>query len=112
MQTATNNWQELCRFTDQSLARAVATSIAAMEFDVRLIEIEDPNQYVIEVDSDNFNALNDLLQEIVDEQIEFDALLEFNHATRGFRLDELLLGRTKSFLKRRGNFCTMQRSVK
>lgn len=82
MQAIANNWQELCRFTDQNLARAVATSIAAMEFDVRLIEIEDPNQYVIEVDHDNWSVLNDLLQEIVDEQIEFDDLLEFHQATR------------------------------
>ena len=80
-----NQWQELCRFTDQSLSRAVATSIAAMEFDVRLIEIGNPNQrqYVIEVDHDHFDALNEILQEIVDEQIEFDELLEFNSATHG-----------------------------
>lgn len=83
MQAIANNWQELCRFTDQALARAVATSIAAMEFDVRLIEIASPNQYVIEVDHDNWSALSDLLQEIVDEQIEFDDLLEIHQATRG-----------------------------
>ncbi|MCH8823713.1 MAG: hypothetical protein IH984_09425 [Planctomycetes bacterium] len=80
----TNQWQELCRFTDQTLARAVATSIAAMEFDVRLIEIGNLNQrqYVIEVDCEHFDALNEILQEIVDEQIEFDELLEFNCTTR------------------------------
>lgn len=77
-----NPWQELCRFTDQTLSRAVATSIAAMEFDVRLIEIGNPNQYVIEVDHEHFDALNEILQEIVDEQIEFDELLEFNCTTR------------------------------
>ena len=81
----TNQWQELCRFTDQSLSRAVATSIAAMEFDVRLIEIgnQSDRQFVIEVDHEHFDALNDILQEIVDEQIEFDDLLELHHATRG-----------------------------
>lgn len=80
-----NQWQELCRFTDQTLSRAVATSIAAMEFDVRLIEIGNLNQrqYVIEVDHEHFDGLNEILQEIVDEQIEFDELLEFNSATRG-----------------------------
>lgn len=62
----TNKWQELCRFTEQTLARAVATSIAAMEFDVRLIEFENQSQsqYVIEVDHEHFNALNDILHEI------------------------------------------------
>lgn len=79
-----NQWQELCRFTDQTLSQAVATSIASMEFDVRLIEIENHNnrQFVIEVDHEHFEALNDILQEIVDEQIEFDDLLELHQATR------------------------------
>lgn len=81
----TNQWRELCRFTEQNLSQAVATSIAAMEFDVRLIEIGNQNQrqYVIEVDHEHFNALNEILQEIVDEQVEFDELLEFHRATRG-----------------------------
>lgn len=80
----TNKWLELCRFTDQGLSQAVATSIAAMEFDVRLIEIENQNQrqFVIEVDPEHFDALNDILQEIVDEQIEFDDLLNFHRTSR------------------------------
>lgn len=82
---ATNKWQELCRFTDHTLARAVATSIASMEFDVRLIEIGKQNQrqYVIEVDHDHWGSLSEILQEIVDEQVEFDDLLEIHQATRG-----------------------------
>ncbi|MHC4415694.1 MAG: hypothetical protein ACYS0G_10450 [Planctomycetota bacterium] len=85
MVTSTS-WCELARFDDLPLARAVATSIAAMEFDVQL---HDPDQgagdeaialprrtrYVVEVDGRDRAALADVLQEIIDEQEEFDRAL-------------------------------------
>ena len=88
----TAQWQELCRFTDPQLARSVATSIASMEFDVRLTgddrraqpglrESTNPATapYVIEVNHSDWGGLADILDEIVDEQIEFDQLFETRH---------------------------------
>ena len=88
----TAQWQELCRFTDPQLARSVATSIESMEFEVRLAAgHSDPHQertettglaqppYVIEVDHGDWETLADILDEIVDEQLEFDRLFEMRH---------------------------------
>ncbi len=71
-------WCELARFDDLPMARAVATSIAAMEFDVRLAGGEDegpPSPYRVEVHSACFGDLADVLHEIIDEQVEFDRRL-------------------------------------
>ncbi len=77
-------WCELCRFEDLLLARAVATSIAAMEFDVRLNALggatdDDAHSgrppYVILVGRGARNELADVLDEIIDEQQEFDRRL-------------------------------------
>ncbi len=79
-------WCELCRFDDLVLARAVATSIASMEFDVRLCPIgcttrpdDEPNHgrppYVVQVDNADVRDLADVLDEIIDEQREFDRRL-------------------------------------
>ena len=89
---ATTDWRELCRFADSTLARAVATSIASMEFDVRLTgddrraqqrTVESTNSatapYVIEVNHSDWGVLADILDEIVDEQLEFDRLFETHH---------------------------------
>ncbi len=88
----TAQWQELCRFADPQLARSVATSIASMEFDVRLTgddrraqaglrESTNPATapYVIEVNHSDWGVLADILDEIVDEQLEFDRLFEMRH---------------------------------
>ena len=88
----TAQWQELCRFADPQLARSVATSIESMEFEVRLAaghgdpprERAETNSlaqppYVIEVDHGDWQTLADLLDEIVDEQLEFDRLFEIRH---------------------------------
>ncbi len=85
-------WQELCRFADPQLARSVATSIASMEFDVRLTGDDRRAQpglsesiktamasYVVEVDHGDWETLADILDEIVDEQLEFDRLFEMRH---------------------------------
>ncbi len=81
---AKGSWCELCRFEDLLLARAVATSIAAMEFDVRLNAPDrgtdddaHPGRppYVIQVGRGAWNELADVLDEIIDEQQEFDRRL-------------------------------------
>src|SRR5262245_51405767 len=64
-------WRQLARFDDPGLASAVATTIAAMEFEVRL---EDPT--IVEVLEHDQADLADVLEEIVAEQQEFDRLLE------------------------------------
>jgi len=92
-------WRELFRCDDFRQASAVATSIAAMEFDVQLRSTEprssphtaagafdDPyaddwertqrGPFIIEVSPQHWQPLRDLLDEIVQEQVEFDALLE------------------------------------
>ncbi|MEE8154889.1 MAG: hypothetical protein V3T53_07990 [Phycisphaerales bacterium] len=91
----TARWQELCRFADPQLARSVATSIASMEFDVRLTgddrraqpgfgESTNPAtaSYVIDVNHSDWGVLADILDEIVDEQLEFDRLFEMPHTSR------------------------------
>ncbi len=79
-------WCELCRFDDLLLARAVTTSIAAMEFDVRLCAIglsarsddeAHPGRppYLVQVHTDHVRDLADVLDEIIDEQQDFDRML-------------------------------------
>ncbi len=68
-------WRELCRIGDPVLARAVATSIAAMEFDVRLHAPASGAAHVIEVSSRHYDDLDDVLEEIISEQAEFDRRL-------------------------------------
>ena len=92
-------WRELCRIEDPVLARAVATSIAAMEFDVRLAAaggmegVADDETgsgrppYVVEVDRAEWQELADVLDEIIQEQRDFDRLLaERCHVGRHARL--------------------------
>ncbi len=85
---AQDAWRELCRFEDLGLARAVATSIAAMEFDVRMsargpVTDDDAHPgrppYVIQVEHGVWDELADVLDEIVEEQQEFDRLLAERH---------------------------------
>ena len=79
-------WRELYRCDDLLQARAVATSIAGMEFDVRMralgsqslddVELDDQvgdGPFVIEVRPLDWTHLVDVLAEIIDEQAEFDA---------------------------------------
>jgi hypothetical protein len=79
-------WRELCRFNDPLMARAVATAIEAMEFDVLLRVGDDPcgidgaprpgrAPYVVEVGAADWSDLADVLQEIIDEQQEFDRMV-------------------------------------
>src|SRR2546426_4000189 len=88
---ARDDWRELYRCNDLLAARAVTTSIAAMEFDVRLRGRDDPHAldhdplafrpcdfpgpYIIEVPQQHWGDLAQVLDQIIDEQAEFDALL-------------------------------------
>ncbi len=85
-------WRELCRFKDPQLARSVATSVASMEFEVRLAGddrlsqqgCDEPTElgsppYIVQVDDSDWATLTDILDEIVDEQVQFDRLFETHH---------------------------------
>lgn len=74
-----SSWCELCRFDDPLMARAVATSIASMEFNVRM-ECAGAGRdgagggaaHVVEVCATDWHELAEVLDEIIDEQVEFD----------------------------------------
>ncbi|MHC4083428.1 MAG: hypothetical protein ACYSU2_19120 [Planctomycetota bacterium] len=83
---AETSWRELCRFDDPLLARAVATSIEAMEFDVLLRPAGTPSgtgdaappgrpPYVVQVVASEWGDLVEVLDEIITEQQEFDRML-------------------------------------
>ena len=83
---AETSWRELCRFDDPLLARAVATSIEAMEFDVLLRAADSPPggdeasssgrpPYVVQVVASEWGDLADVLEEIIAEQQEFDRMV-------------------------------------
>lgn len=78
---AQSSWRELHRCEDLLEARAVATSIAAMEFEARLYE-DGGAYYIIEVRGADWADLADVLPEIIDEQREFDRRLEQCRASR------------------------------
>jgi hypothetical protein len=86
-------WRELYRTDDLLRARAVATSIAAMEFEVHLIGADERDDqalteepqpapadfsgpFIIQVRHEDFSTLNDALDEIVREQEDFDVDVE------------------------------------
>jgi hypothetical protein len=83
-------WAPLCRCGEAKLARTIATTIAAMEFDVRLRDeasnsviedidhLEDPHAgpCLVEVHHDHVRELGDVLDELIDEQAEFDRFLD------------------------------------
>lgn len=83
---ARTSWCELCRFDDLLQARAVTTSIAAMEFDVRLCAVGSPARsdpdthpgrppFIVQVDITDVRDLAEVLDEIIEEQREFDRML-------------------------------------
>ncbi len=74
-------WRELYWSKDLMEARAVATSIAAMEFDACLCAEDDERPgYVIRVRLADWPDLADVLPEILHEQQEFDRWLENRRA--------------------------------
>ncbi len=78
---AQSSWRELHRCEDLLEARAVATSIAAMEFEARLYE-GGGAYYIVEVRGADWADLADVLPEIIDEQQEFDRRLEQSRTGR------------------------------
>ena len=86
-------WGVLHRCADRTAAGRIATSIAAMEFEVRMRDaatgaIVEPGApdgggpYLIEVHSANRADLADVLEQVIEEQESFDAALEArNHRT-------------------------------
>ncbi len=95
---ARTSWCELCRFDDLFQARAVTTSIAAMEFEVRLCAFgssarSDPDThpghppFIVQVDVSHVCDLAEVLDEIIEEQREFDRMLaQRSGTTRSARL--------------------------
>jgi hypothetical protein len=94
-----SDWRRLHRCEDLRGARAVATSIAAMEFEVRvrdlisgvLVDVVDDEltgPFAIEVRGADWADLADVLDELIDEQETFDAFVDGWHArsTRAMRI--------------------------
>jgi len=93
------DWRELACFDDLHQARAIATAIAAMEYEVRLIdarggevrpdlELAYNAPYALQVPAAERAELADVIDEIVAEQMEFDVRLAAFHdrASRRQRL--------------------------
>lgn len=83
----TGLWRELFRSEDLMKARAIATCVAAMEFEARLGPAAPPIRaeegdgpgdppYVVEVMMTDWPQLAEVLEEIVAEQEDFDDALE------------------------------------
>ena len=83
------SWRPLRFCAELSEAQTIATSIAAMEFEVRLVdgatgrilESEKPEHdprgpFAVEVPAEHFDDLAGVLDQIMDEQQEFDSFLE------------------------------------
>jgi hypothetical protein len=80
-----DGWREIYRTDDAGDARMLATSIAAMEFDVRVRalrsglplgeEPDPPGPYVVEAHADEAMSLREVVDEIVHEQRSFDEAL-------------------------------------
>lgn len=94
-------WRELMRCDDSRLANIVAITIASMEFDVRCTEFEldaaamrrlpKPQPYVIEVLERDWHDLIGVLNELIAEQLEFDAYLDSRDRSIGRNHRRLLI---------------------
>jgi len=93
-------WRELMRCDDDRLARIVTLSIASMEFDVRCTHVEDPlagrriqeiDPYLIEVRDEDWHDLSTVLNELIEEQLEFDTYLEHRDRAVGRHQRRVLL---------------------
>jgi hypothetical protein len=94
-------WKVLFQTDDVGRARAVATSIAAMGFAVRCADVDgawegtsepEPGRppYKISVLETDVAQLAPVLDEIIDEQLEFDAMLD-ERAVRSARLERRIM---------------------
>jgi len=97
----TTAWRSLYRSSDPDKVRKLITSLASMEFDVRCsngdgkpIQSDDERfgspPYTIDVAEEHWPELVSLVDEIISEQDEFDAMLEAK-AHLGQRKRRLLL---------------------
>ncbi len=84
------SWRELYRSNDFNEASMIATCVAAMEFEVVLSDaagrrVDDPSQegtgppFIVNVTSVCWGQLNDVLEDIIDEQTQFDSYLAAWH---------------------------------
>jgi hypothetical protein len=82
-----NDWRAIYRSSDPDRVRKLITSLAAMEFDVRCsngagspLQSQDeqfgPPPYVVEVPQEHWPELAEVVDEIISEQDEFDAMLD------------------------------------
>ena len=96
------DWRDLYWCEGLARARAIATSIAAMEYDVRLrnaataLPVMDDEEdwgggYVIQARTEDWSDLADVLDQIIDEQQEFDAFIDAWHGRTG-HLHRIFLG--------------------
>lgn len=99
----TETWRELYRTNDLSLAHTIATCIEGMEFDVRLRDslgrVIDASEdsagaklqapYGIDVPQDQWSALREIVNELIQEQMEFDTKVAADRA-RATRVAQIL----------------------
>jgi hypothetical protein len=96
------DWRDLHWCEDLVQARTIATAIAAMEFDVRVrnaataLPVGDDEEdwgggYVVETRAADWPDLAGVLDEIIEEQREFDAFLDAWHGRAG-RMHRIFLG--------------------
>lgn len=82
-----NDWRAIYRSSDPDRVRKLITSLGAMEFDVRCtnssgnaLQSDDEQfgspPYVVEVSEADWPELAGLVDEIINEQDEFDAMLD------------------------------------
>jgi hypothetical protein len=98
---APTDWRELARFNDLHQARAIATSVASMEFESRLIdargndicveyELTYDGPFAVQVPAGHWAELRDVIDELIAEQMEFDVRLAAFHDRRCHRQQVLL----------------------
>ena len=86
------SWRELYRSNDLYEASMIATCISAMEFEVVLSDVSGqridnpPHEgtgppFIVKVSSVCWAQLNDVLEEIIEEQMQFDTYLSSWHVT-------------------------------
>lgn len=101
MSDSSTAWRALYRCDDLLQARAVATSIAAMEFDAQIrcangnlehsdreghVNVDFPGPYSVEVVDQDWPELVGALDEIVGEQAEFDQRIQRRQRRSGLIL--------------------------
>ena len=86
------SWSTLYECDDPERARMLATCVAAMEYEVR---IDDPDgegpRFVVQVSEDDFPHLVEIVDEILDEQEQFDEFLDRWRVTASRRERKLLV---------------------